>query len=144
MHGLDEEVRNCILDQIGTGNVEAPELIAMDPTLIGILGLEYALSVAPSTFYRKCAIEVAMDLMEATVVEECCFDYPQELVWAISDRGNAGYAPIATSLASVYRSDSYLLNWIVQCVSKVGDDQQLDEVLAIAQATLSDSGVGGT
>lgn len=141
IHGIDDRVRVCILGQIGTDTLEASELVAVDPDLIGILGLDYALAVAPSTFFRKCAIEVAMEFIVLDAVLECCLNYPQELVWAVFEQRNLQYCSIIVDLATTFQLDLYLLNRIIQCVAEVGNDRQFELVMAIARVAL---GVGNT
>jgi hypothetical protein len=79
--GLDDVARQILVAQLADGEVQAPELVATDAGLVKQLGLADVLRLAPSTYYRKRAIELAMGILAPADLENVCRDYPQELVW---------------------------------------------------------------
>lgn len=65
--------------------------MATDAALVAAVGLARVLTLAPSTYYRKRAIELAMGSLPSAELLTICHDYPQELVWAVYDQRRTDY-----------------------------------------------------
>jgi hypothetical protein len=142
-HGLDQVARRVLARQFADNALEAPDLVAVDSALVGELGPARVLEAAPTTYFRKRAIEAAMESMPPDKIAAICEDYPQELVWAVHDQRRAEYLPLVVGMLDDYRHDAYLLDRVVGCIARIGGRQEVEHALDVASMLLDDTLRGG-
>jgi hypothetical protein len=136
-NGIDEAGREALAEKVWSTGTRYRQVITTDSTVVEEMGLARVLELAPSTYWRKVAIAGALDEDNCSDVLDICADYPLELIWAINENRLIGMVPHVVKLLEEYKTDAYLLNRILQCLSRLGDKNGLSLGMQYAASLLS-------
>ncbi len=124
-NGIDEAGREALAEKVWNTSTRYRQVITTDSTVVKKMGLARVLDLAPSTYWRKVAIVRALDWNNCSDVLDICADYPLELIWAINENRLTDLLPHVMKLLEEYKNDAYLLNRILQCLARLGDENGL-------------------
>jgi len=142
-HGTDDAGRQILLKEKQVTSIRYWQIIAKDEELTRALGLGRTLELAPSTYWRMIAIRGILSTGDVLDVAGTCADYPLELIWAINEEGSQASLSYVLEMLNKYKNDAYLLNRILQCLARIGDEASLSRGIECANDLLSHEAAKG-
>jgi hypothetical protein len=131
--GLDDAGRDVLVRHFGTeGNDTYRKLITTDSLVVSRIGIENILRTTRSGYWRQNAIEslMAQSTDDIPVLAE---EYPEEVLWAISDQRRTDLVEVVLTVLRAHRDDAYLVNRVVQCLTRLGDIPALAEAAQVGR-----------
>ena len=120
-------------------------LITTDAEIVRRIGIWTVLSSAASACWRRCVIEHFLD--DEDFLHEIANVYPDELLWAIRSVERSDLADFALRIFQTYRTDPYLVNCAIQCLSRLDNKAALAEAVNAGRVLLtanSNTSTGGS
>jgi hypothetical protein len=141
--GVDGEARRQLVANYGMESTHTYRtLITTDAEIARRIGVWTVLNAAPSSYWRRRIIEHFLD--DEDCLDEIARTYPDELLWAIRTVKRPDLADLARRVFHAYRTDSYLVNCAIQCLSVLGNTTALAEAVQAGRTLLTDNSSSGS